>query len=122
MLSPETIKRQVDREGSRWGIFGVIKDGKCFAAAMGREASISGNMGTLDDEPILICSVDEDHPFASVLAHRVQRGERDAMKRFRDAEARKRKDLDAQYESYAEPFRDKARWILNRPLRVPVVR
>lgn len=121
-LSLESIKRQVDREGKPWGIFGVIKDGKVFAASSGRGSSSVGGIGIVEESTVLICEVNEDAPFVGVLAFRIQRGEWDAMKRFRESAERRKKAMEAQYEATAEPFRDRARWLLNRPLRVPVVR
>jgi hypothetical protein len=122
VLSPDTIKRQVDREGARWGLFGVIRDGECFAAANGTVSSSRGGVGRVHKDPILICVVDEQHPFSLVLAHRVKRGERDAMRRFKESEARRKKAMADQYEQYAQPFREKGRWLLDRPIRVAMPR
>lgn len=121
-LSPETIKRQVDREGARWNVFGVVRDGKCFAAANGKTSESHGGVATLADDPILICEVSEAHPFALYLAHRERRGERDVMKRFRDAaERRKRAEAD-QYDAMAQPRKDKMRWMIDRPIKVSMPR
>lgn len=122
MLSLETIKRQVDREGARWGIFGVIRDGKCFAASNGKTSESHGGIGLVTDDPILICEVTESTPFSLVLAHRVKRGEWDVMRRFKEGEIRKRKAMADRYDEYAQPFRERARRVLDRPIRVSMAR
>lgn len=83
MLSVESIRRQVEREGKRWGLVPVVRDGKVFVAEMSAvvDAPHRG-VGSVDYEPRLICSVDEDHPFAAVLMARVQRSEWDLMDRY----------------------------------------
>lgn len=121
-LSLETIKRQVDREGARWGVFGVIREGKCFAAANGKTSESHGRVAMLADDPVLICQVDEAHPFSLYLAHREKRGERDVMKRFRDAAERRKRAMADQYEAMAQPRKERMRWLIDRPIKVSMPR
>lgn len=122
MLSLESIKRQIDREGKRWGVFGVIKDGAVYAAAMGKVAEVHGDVGSLRDEPILLSRIDENHPFSAFLSFRIKRGQFDAMRRFEESAARRKKAQQAHYDDLAGDFKDRARRIVTRPITITVPR
>ncbi len=97
MASLATIKRQVDREGARWGLVGVIRDGSVKVCEMVAELPRRPRGATIvvDKVPRVVCSLDESSPldaFASVLRHRLRREHHDFMKLVRNRQMRMRRD------------------------------
>lgn len=95
MASLATIYKQVEREGARWGLFPVIKDGRVKICEMVFELPphSRGSTTVPHRSPRVVCSLDEQSPldaFAMVLRHRLQRQHHDFMRMVRARAARLR--------------------------------
>jgi hypothetical protein len=114
VASLATIFRQVEREGARWGLVPVMRDGKVAVCELVSELhSRPGTPVIPHKAPRVVCSLDEKSgldAFAAVLAHRLRREHHDFMRLVRKrqdrlaAEARRemetrRRDLRAKLET-----------------------
>lgn len=115
MASLATIFRQVEREGRRWGLVPVIRDGQVKVCEMVAEivARPPGCMVIPERIPRVVCSLDENSAmdaWSMVLQHRLKREHHDFMRMVRRradrlaATARaemdlRRKDLRSQIQS-----------------------
>lgn len=84
-MSLASIFRQVEREGRRWGLFPILRDGKVAVAEMVYELPKHQDGATVRPQktPRVICSFDEDSAmdaFSMVLRFRAQRHHHDFMK------------------------------------------
>lgn len=100
MASLAAIKRQVDREGARWGLVGVIRDGCVKVCELVSEVSARPAGGTTIPHkvPRVVCSLDENSPldaFAGVLLHRLKREHHDFMRLVRNRNDRLRREEQA---------------------------
>lgn len=83
-LSARSIKRQVDREGARWGLEGQIAaDGTVKVCDRVHVAETRFGMGEVTKRPRILCTVNEDAPFSAALNNRIDNGETDIARRFR---------------------------------------
>lgn len=86
MASLAAIKRQVDRDGARWGLVAVIRDGAVKVCEVVSEITRPARDGTMQiptKSQRVVCSLDESSSldaFAMVLAHRLRREHMDFMK------------------------------------------
>lgn len=112
MASLAAIFKQVEREGRRWGLVPVLRDGKVAVAEMLSEIPPVGPGRCVVPEkgPRVICSLDENSPmdaFALILSQRVKRHQHDFMRMVKARQDRiyaeqraeadlRRKDLRAQ--------------------------
>lgn len=107
MPSLATIFRQVEREGARWGLVPVMRNGKVGVAQ--RVPSIPRHKPTstvtLGETLEVICSLDENSPmdaFAAILRHRLGRQHADFMKMVRRRQERlkaaERRENEQRYE------------------------
>lgn len=117
MASLATIFRQVEREGPRWGLFPVMRDGKVSVCELVYELPERprGCFVIPRKTPRVVCSLDESSGldgFSAVLMHRLHRQHHDFMKlvnrrrdRLRAIEMRelqlRRRDLRAKIEAAA---------------------
>jgi hypothetical protein len=114
MASLAAIFRQVEREGARWGLVPIMRDGKVAVAEMVSEIATrpAGSVVAPSRAPRVICSLDENSPmdaFSMILRNRIQRHNHDfaklvlasrakqARRDMAELEDRKR-DLRAQWE------------------------
>lgn len=104
MASLATIFRQVAREGARWGLVPVMRNGKVAVCEMVYELPQRRNDCPVIPRktPRVVCSLDETSgldAFAAILAHRLRREHHDFMKLVRKrrerlaAEAQREADL-----------------------------
>lgn len=117
MASLQAIYRQVEREGKRWGLVPIMRDGKVAVAEMVWELPRrdSNHVVAPVKAPRVICSFDESSPmdaFAILLRNRASRHRHDFMKLVRARQERlaaeqmaeiqqRRKDLRAEFEKRA---------------------
>lgn len=95
MASLATIFRQVARQGARWGLFPILRDGRVAVAEMvsERPRHRSGQMVKPHRAPRVICSLDEDSAldaFSMILKFRAQRHHHDFMKIVVASQAKKK--------------------------------
>ncbi len=89
MASLRTIFRQIEREGARFGLFPVMRDGKVSVCERVREIDIkrgSDRLTHVVEAPRVVCSLDETSPmdaWASILKRRLSRHQHDYMKMVR---------------------------------------
>ncbi len=110
MASLGTIFKQVEREGRRWGLFPVMKDGKVKVCENVYE------LPTRKDAPKIpqlsartVCSLDENSPldaFNAVLVHRMKRHAQDYHRQMMDSQLRKKAEEQAAVNDQRKQFRN----------------
>lgn len=92
-ISNASLRRQIAREGKRWGLVPTTEDGKVMAAQ--KETvwvqTAPGVLGTRR-ELRAVCSIDMHHPFANVLRMRWRRWQHNKARIIREANARREAD------------------------------
>ena len=89
MASLRTIFRQIEREGARFGLFPLMRDGKVSVCEMVHELPPGGRVDRLvqpHKAPRVVCSLDETSPmdsWASIVARCLSRHQHDYMKMVR---------------------------------------
>lgn len=112
MASLAAIKKQVDREGARWGLSAVIRDGCVKVCEMVAEMQPCTNGGIHHPikVPRYVCSLDESSPldaWSSVLMHRMKREHFDFMKLVRARRDRLRKEAQTELDLRRSDLRHK---------------
>lgn len=101
-----SIRRQLVREGKRWGLSPV--DSRGGVAVSQRETvwkqSAPGVIATTG-RSLPICNVDMAHPFSNVLRHRRRRWEFNRMRIIREAAARRRADEKRMVDDMTKTYR-----------------
>lgn len=111
-ISPATLRRQILREGKRWGLVPEYdaNTGTTRVVETVRVAASHDGVGTVEKVANRrICTVDDEHPFSAALANRVRNGEVDLAARYRMLDV-----LEAKANRTIEQARDaeiKARWL-----------
>lgn len=126
MASLMTIFRQVEREGRRWGLVPMMRDGKVSVCELVDEMVPCQEGGIVKTQKgmAVVASLDENSPadaFCSILLHRVQRHHRDFMKMVAIREEREREAANREMEERRRDMRAhwRAKFIRSRTLFVP---
>lgn len=112
MASLATIFRQVAREGRKWGLTPIIRDGKvkvCEMVATITQRSADSPVVVVK-VPRVVCSLDGDSPldaFAAVLRSRARRHQHDVMAMWNQRLARERADGERALADRRRDFREK---------------
>ncbi len=118
MASLAAIQRQVNREGKRWGLVGIIRDGAVKVCETVNEVlpRKQGCITVPEKTPRVVCSLDENSSFdafAQVLAHRLKREHHDFMKLVNNRKARLRREAQAELDLRRSDLRRKLQHIAN---------
>jgi uncharacterized small protein (DUF1192 family) len=107
MASVSAIVRQIEREGLRWGLFPLVRDGKVFVAERIPVAYCEPGhgLGYVDHKLRAICSIDEENTFANVLRNRIERCEADLAERAAERDAALAREQAAGEEARSHTYR-----------------
>jgi hypothetical protein len=106
-VSPAEIKRQIEREGRRHGLYPVIQNGRCFVGQKERSYNHGALLTTVAEEVTVICSVTMQHPLSNVWKSRKQREDFNNAAVYREAASRRRAaELVAMNERYQDRIRE----------------
>lgn len=119
MASLAAIFRQVEREGARWGLVPVMRDGCVKVCEMVAEIpqQAPGKITIPVKVPRVVCSLDENSPldaFAAVLLHRLKREHHDFMKLVRARQERLRRQGQAELDLRRRDLRRKIETLARR--------
>ncbi len=112
MASLAAIYKQVAREGARWGLVPVLRDGCVKVCELVAEVSPrpQGCTTIPHKEPRVICSLNEESGldgWSSVLLHRLKREHHDFMKLVRNRQARLKATQQAELDLRRKDLRQK---------------
>lgn len=91
LVSIASVKRQISRDGARWGLFPLEVAGRLFVAENTYRMTPGPGCGDAARTPAIVCEVTEGFRFTDVLGLRFGRGVRTmdgALERRREAEER----------------------------------
>jgi hypothetical protein len=106
-LSVASLERQIEREGARWGLVPEYdpRDGRVRVCEVVPEAEARFGVGEVVRRPTRrICSVDDESPFHEALRNRIDNGETDLARRYKEldrleAEAHRKREEEARHET-----------------------
>ncbi len=108
-LSVASLERQIAREGKRWGLVPEYdpRDGHVRVVEVVPYAEAHAGVGEVTHQPTRrICSVSDEAPFGEALRNRIDNGEVDLARRYKEldrieAEANRRREEEARAETLA---------------------
>lgn len=109
-VSNAALKRQIAREGARWGLSPLERDGVVYVVETTSRAVVSDGVGYLESKEAIVCGLsDEMNAWTGVLASRHGRRRMDALERIEEREAAKNAQLRKAYEEKIEQWYDRFR-------------
>lgn len=97
-LSAATLRRQIAREGARWGLAPETdpKDGRTRVCEIVNVVEERFGFGCCARRPDRrICTVDDEAPFSEALRNRIGNGETDLARRYRMLDEQRRREQEA---------------------------
>lgn len=117
-LSPVECARQVNREGRRFGLSARrLPDGTVKVCDKQAVTECRSGFMQVVKMPRELCTVDDEHPFASALQNRIKNGELDLASRYKAADAKKK----AVEQAYVEAYDDHTRQMWRERRRMSMV-